>query len=339
MLIIGDESKSNGKVPWVTFSLIAINIVVYCAQCFLGEAFSRGFSLVPKEISTLTDLTKPEQVHARVPSRITFEKGQQKILFREVTVTVPQYPGPFPIFLTLLTSMFLHADWIHLFGNMWFLAVFGRNVECALDHGRFLAFYVVCGVIGGLVYTASDAASVLPCLGASGAISGVLGAYVAIQPLNSISIWFGFYIGVIQLPAFVVIGIWFLFQYLAAFQSLEFAGTTLGGTAYWDHLGGFVAGIGTIWAMIAYLKYQQANKPTEEEVDLSVQAEQNEIKADDPFRVFLPESKPIKADKPAIPSAVDHLDIVQPASAAIQSMDKSTRAPSRVTEKSKEYWQ
>jgi membrane associated rhomboid family serine protease len=295
MLIIGDDSKSNGKIPWVTFSLIAINIVVYCAQCFLGESFTLGFSLVPKEISTLTDLTQAQRVNAKVPYRITYVNGKEKIHFREVTITVPQAPGPFPIFLTLLTSMFLHANWIHLFGNMWFLAVFGRNVECALDHGRFLAFYVACGVAGGLAYTASDAASVLPCLGASGAISGVLGAYVAIHPFNSVSLWFGFYVGVIQLPAIVVIRVWFLFQYLAAFQSLEFAGTNLGGTAYWDHVGGFAAGVAIVWGTILYLKYQEAKQPPVEEQEEMPEPAEAECPAEDPYSSFLPESVPRKS--------------------------------------------
>src|SRR5262249_18393703 len=156
-----------------------------------GDDFTRGFSLVPKEISTLKDLTKPEYVRAKIPSRIWYERGQRKMLYQEVTVKVPQAPGPFPIYLTLLTSMFLHGGLVHLIGNMWFLVVFGRNVECALDHGRFLLFYITCGVMGGLVYTASDASSVIPCLGASGAISGVMGGYVAIHPLNPISLWIG----------------------------------------------------------------------------------------------------------------------------------------------------
>jgi membrane associated rhomboid family serine protease len=314
MFIIGDESKSNGRIPWVTFSLIALNIIVYSTQCFLGDAFTRGFSLVPKEISTLKDLTKPETVRAKVPSRVYFERGQRKIQFREVMITVPQAPGPFPIFLTLVTSMFLHGGLIHLLGNMWFLVVFGRNVECALDHGRFLLFYIACGVMGGLVYTASDAWSVIPCLGASGAISGVMGAYVAIHPLNPISIWFGLYFGVIRLPAFVVVGVWFLFQYVAAFQSLEFAGTNLGGTAYWDHLGGFLTGVTTIWGTVAYLKRKQANgclkvdndfqaAPTEQDDELGAADPGNttikstpkleaqvSMPAIDPFRACLPET-------------------------------------------------
>src|SRR5205807_5684316 len=104
----------------------------------------------------------------------------------------------------------------HLVGNMWFLVVFGRNVECALDHGRFLLFYVVCGVVGGLLYTINDASSVIPSLGASGAIAGVMGGYLAIHPFNPIALWFGFYFGVIRVPALIVVGGWFLLQYLAA---------------------------------------------------------------------------------------------------------------------------
>jgi membrane associated rhomboid family serine protease len=288
MFILGDESKSNGKIPWVTFSLIAINIVVYSAQCFLGPEFTLGFSLVPKEISTLTDLTKPETVRGKVPVRIRNEYGRYRTQLQDVTVQVPQAPGPFPIFLTLLTSMFLHGGLIHLLGNMWFLAVFGRNVECAMDHGRFLAFYVASGVVAGLVYTVSDASSVLPCLGASGAISGIMGAYVIINPLNPISLWFGLYIGVIKLPAIVVVGVWFLFQYLGAFQSLEYAGTKLGGTAYWDHVGGFLTGVVTVWGMIAYLRRQEASQPPVKEEPACASEEQGEPRPDDPFHTFLP---------------------------------------------------
>jgi len=329
MLILGDQSKSNGKVPWVTFSLVAINILAYCGQCFLGNSFTLGFSLVPKEIATLTDLTKPERVLAKVPSRIWYEKGRQKIQFREVTITVPQAPGPFPIFLTLLTSMFLHANVMHLIGNMWFLCVFGRNVECALDHGRFLAFYLACGIVGGLAYTISDASSVIPCLGASGAISGIMGAYLAIHPLNPISIWFGFFIGVIQLPAIVVVGGWFLFQYLSAFQSLEYAGTNLGGTAYWDHVGGFLAGFGIIWGMVIYLKWRDGFQPLDKEEERKKEFILEKIKAeveDAPFHAFLPEITATKSlEKPETgikPRSADPFSTFLPTGTAIQSMEK-----------------
>src|SRR5262249_55016121 len=161
-------------------------------------------------------------------------------------VTINHYPGPFPIILTLITSMFLHIGIGHLIGNMWFLLVFGRNVECALGHWLFLTFYLCCGVAGGLAHVASDAHSLIPCLGASGPISGVLGAYVAIHPLNKIKCWFGWWIGVIELPALVVIGVWFLGQYLSAFFLLEHPEYS-DGVAYWDHLGGFVTGMAFLW--------------------------------------------------------------------------------------------
>jgi membrane associated rhomboid family serine protease len=288
MLIVGDESQSRGKTPWVTFSIVVINILAYCAQCFLGPSFTYGFSLVPKEITTLTDLVKPERVTGKVPYRVSYENGKQKTHYREVTVTVPHAPGPFPIFLTLFTSMFLHGSFMHLLGNMWFLVVFGRNVECALDHGRFLFFYLACGLGGAALYITSDAYSVIPCLGASGAISGVLGAYVAIHPFNLISLWFGLYIGVIRLPAFVVVGVWFYFQYLGAFESLEVSGTKLGGTAYWDHIGGFFTGVIGIWGMVAYLKWQKQTLPDEEDLPVQTQTE-----AADSLGSYLPPSKPV----------------------------------------------
>src|SRR5579862_5562146 len=98
MLIIGDEAQSRGKLPWVTFSLVAINIVVFCCQRFGDDTFGLGFCLVPKEISTLTDLTKPEHVRAKIPDHYYYDHNERKIAYRDATVTIPQAPGPFPIF-------------------------------------------------------------------------------------------------------------------------------------------------------------------------------------------------------------------------------------------------
>src|SRR5262245_39323198 len=258
MFILGDESHHHGKWPWVTGSLIALNLLTFCVQQFLGERFTNGFSLVPYEISEFTDLTKPEKVKLKVPAGFYYDHQakQAKTRFEHEFVTVNHYHGPFPIMLTLLTSLFLHGDWLHLIGNLWFLAVFGRNVECALDHGRFLAFYLACVVVGGLAQVISDPSSVIPCLGASGAISGIMGAYVAIYPLNKIKIWFGWWIGVIELPAIAVVGFWFLFQYVSAFMELESG--VLDGVAYWEHIGGFAAGLCIIWGVVLWLRYQGA---------------------------------------------------------------------------------
>ena len=257
MLILGDEGHYHGRFPWITASLIVINVLVYVAQIFLGEPFTNGFSLVPEEIVTLKDLqgTKYHKVKVDVGGYHD-HKGHYHPNIETKHFPIKHYTGPFPIFLTLFTSMFMHANVFHLIGNMWFLLVFGRNVECAMSHGRFLAFYIACGVLAGIAHVASGPHSIIPCLGASGAISGVMGAYISIHPFNKIKIWLGFFFGVIEVPALVVIGIWFLLQYLSAFLSLDDDGYN-DGVAYWAHLGGFAAGFIIIRAVVIYLRRQQ----------------------------------------------------------------------------------
>ena len=258
MFILGDENQHHGKLPWVTIALCLLNLVTFSVQQFLGERFTNGFSLVPLEITQFRDLTRPEKATVKVPVGMYYdhETKQARTRIGEESFLINHYHGPFPIILTLLTSMFLHGDWVHLIGNLWFLAVFGRNVECALDHGRFLWFYVICGLAGGLAHVFSNMHSVIPCLGASGAISGVMAAYVALYPLNKIKIWLGWLVGSVELPAIVVVGFWFLFQYLSAFMELE-SGIS-DGVAYWDHIGGFGMGLGIVWGTYFYLKYQEA---------------------------------------------------------------------------------
>lgn len=291
MFIIGDEGHYRGKFPWVTVSLVFLNLIVFAAQQFLGESFTNGFSLVPKEITEFRDLTKPEKIKIKVPTGMYYDHQtkQARTSYGTESVYVNHYHGPFPIILTLLTSMFLHGNWLHLIGNIWFLAVFGRNVECALDHGRFLSFYLVCGVIGGLAHVFSDMGSMIPCLGASGAISGIMGAYVAIYPLNKIKIWFGWWIGVIELPALAVVGFWFLFQYISAFMELESG--VMDGVAYWEHIGGFVSGLVIVWGTVLYLRLQHQDAPDAEHESAEAVAAPVEEKvvpeAPDPFENFL----------------------------------------------------
>lgn len=297
MLILGDEGHYHGRFPWMTVSLIVVNVVVYVAQVFLGEPFTNGFSLVPEEIVTLKDIqgTKYRAVKYDAGGWRD-QKRQYHPRIQTRHVPIQHYAGPFPIFLTLFTSMFLHAGVVHLIGNMWFLAVFGRNVECAMSHGRFLAFYTACGVLAGIAHVASDPHSIVPMLGASGAIAGVMGAYVAIHPLNKIKIWLGWFAGVIEVPALIVIGIWFLLQYVSAFANLD--GGYADGVAYWAHLGGFVSGIVIIRAAVFYLRRQQ----TEAEAEHDPLAAPPEIEpADatairagepDPFATFLSAREP-----------------------------------------------
>ncbi len=288
MFIIGDEGGKQQRIPWVTGGLIVVNVLAFCLQQAVGEPLTYGFSLVPAEITQLKDFTKPQYVKLKVPVYHPNPRLREyaPVTYKDEWVPIPQYPGPFPIFLTLLTSMFLHVNGVHLVGNMWFLVIFGRNVESALNHGRFLVFYLVCGTCGGLAHILSNPNSVIPCLGASGAISGIMGAYVAVFPLNKIKLWFGLYIGVIELPAIAVLGFWFLWQYVSAVLGIE-QGPMGGGIAYWDHLGGFVSGVLIIWGTIAYLKWQLAKEPPAEE-EPPPSPESTRAPADDPFRTFLP---------------------------------------------------
>jgi membrane associated rhomboid family serine protease len=258
MLILGDEGHYHGRFPWITASLIVINVIVYVAQVFIGEPLTHGWALVPEEIVTFKDLQGTKYLKVKVDHGGWIDHNGEYHPANEVrNVPIKHYTGPFPIFLTLFTSMFLHGDIFHLIGNMWFLLIFGRNVECAMSHGRFLLFYTACGVVAGLAHVASDPHSILPCVGASGAISGVMGAYVSIHPFNKIKIWLGWLFGVIEVPAIVVIGIWFLLQYLSAFLSLDDDGYS-DGIAYWAHLGGFVAGFLIIRGVVFYLRRKQS---------------------------------------------------------------------------------
>jgi membrane associated rhomboid family serine protease len=143
---------------------------------------------------------------------------------------------------TLFTSMFMHGGWFHLIGNMWFLAVFGDNVEDSMGRGRFALFYVLCGLAAALAETFVQSGSALPMVGASGAIGGVMGAYAVLYPRAPVHllIIIFFYIDRIVVPAFFMLGYWFLIQIVAGAASVGAAG---GGTAFWAHAGGFLAGV------------------------------------------------------------------------------------------------
>jgi membrane associated rhomboid family serine protease len=257
MLILGDEGHYHGRFPWVTASLIVVNVLVFVGQSFLGEPFTNGFSAVPEEIVSCRDIigTKYHQVKFEVYGRYD-SKGVYHPRYETKYFPIKHYHGPFPIHLTLFTSMFMHGDIFHLIGNMWFLLIFGRNVECAMSHGRFLAFYTACGLAAGLAHVASDLHSILPCLGASGAISGVMGAYVSIHPLNKIKVWMGWWLGVWEVPAIIIIGIWFLLQYIPAMIALD-DDTYRDNVAYWAHLGGFCAGFIILRGIVFHLRRQQ----------------------------------------------------------------------------------
>jgi len=150
---------------------------------------------------------------------------------------------PHPNYLTLLTSMFMHGGWLHLIGNMVFLWVFGNNIEDVMGHGRFLVFYLVCGVAAAGAQILISPNSVVPMVGASGAISGVLGAYLLLYPRVRVHtlLFLGLFVTTVTLPAYVMLGYWAVLQLLGGLGSL--GGVERGGTAFFAHIGGFVAGL------------------------------------------------------------------------------------------------
>ncbi len=229
MIPIGDDDSDRRTTPFVTWLLIAANVFVFVALQGLGrnERFTMAFATVPAEILTGRDIAQP------IPIRDDYGRAVGSIDLQ---------PTPIPVYLTLVTAMFLHAGLAHLFGNMLYLWIFGDNLEDALGHGRFLVFYLTTGILAGLAHVAVTAMvggnALIPCLGASGAISGVLGGYIVLFPGRRVRvIWL---YSVMQVPALVVIGIWFLFQ---LFSGAGSAGGAGGGVAYGAHVGGFVAGL------------------------------------------------------------------------------------------------
>ena len=231
-----DDNSDRLTTPVVNYAIIAVNILVFVFLQQLGsnEQFTYAFSTVPLEIITGHDVV--------TPSRMLIEPmtGQRLL--------VPGLePTPFSVYLTLITSMFMHGGIAHIAGNMLFLWIFGDNIEDRMGHLRYLVFYLLCGVIASLAHVfitaafAADPSSLtVPSLGASGAISGVLGGYILLFPKRRVTvILFRF---LTDVPAYVAIGIWFAFQLISGLGMLG-GGSQQGGVAYAAHVGGFVAGL------------------------------------------------------------------------------------------------
>ncbi len=221
MIPIRDDAP-RFRTPYVTYFLIAINVVVFLFEVMLGpaarEQFIFQFGVIPAEIT----------------GWIGGVRG-----FTAAGAVVP-----------ILTSMFLHASWLHLIGNMWVLWIFGDNIEDHLGHFKYLVFYLVTGVAAALLHTALNPAMRIPSVGASGAIAGVMGAYFVLFPsarvLTIVPLFV--FITFLWLPAWIVLGYWFVLQFLtgAATSIAATSRTTGGGIAFWAHVGGFVAGIALI---------------------------------------------------------------------------------------------
>ena len=213
MIPLKDKNPTR-RIPVITIALIVLNVVVFLYEVSLGaglELFFQRFGAVPK--SVMSSLTPGQFV-----------------------------PG---VVFPLSTSMFVHGGWLHLIGNMLYLWIFGDNVEDKLGRGRFLIFYVLCGFAASGLHIAVDPASANPMVGASGAISGVLGAYLLLFPgarvVTLIPIFI--FIQTAELPAIVVLGFWFVMQFFSGVLSLGGETGGMGGVAWWAHIGGFVAGL------------------------------------------------------------------------------------------------
>ena len=215
MLPIGDDDSDRRFAPLINYALIAINILVF--------VFLQGW-VAMKNLLT----------HFHCACRNSNGKD----------IAGPLEPTPVPVYFTLITSMFMHGGWAHLLGNMLFLWVFGDNIENRIGHIRYLIFYLVCGIIASLCHVfVSGSDALIPSLGASGAISGVLGGYLLLFPSRRVRVIMGR--GITTVPAFVALGIWIVFQVISGMGMLG-GDETGGGVAYAAHIGGFVAGLALI---------------------------------------------------------------------------------------------
>jgi membrane associated rhomboid family serine protease len=218
---IGDNNSNRRTTPVIVPLIIAINIFVWILQLKRGDALTNGFSFVPAEITRGKDLV-----------------GTIRMVVGKEPISYSLYPSPHPLLLTIFSAMFMHGSWPHLLGNMVYLWIFGDQIEDRLGKIRFLLFYLGCGVAATAAHYLADTKSLIPCLGASGAIAGILGAYLILYPGNRVTVLvLRFFI---QLPAYVVLGVWFLMQLVGQFGANSAAETSL--VAYAAHLGGFLAG-------------------------------------------------------------------------------------------------
>jgi membrane associated rhomboid family serine protease len=232
---IRDDDRDIRSVAYINYALIAANIFVFVVLQGLGAnaVFTYRFSTVPLEIVTGQDVITNDRI---VQDART---GQQ--------LQIPGLqPTPIPVYLTILTSMFMHGGIAHLLGNLWFLWIFGNNIEDDLGHVRYVAFYVLCGIIASLCHVALNAngpAASIPSLGASGAISGVMGAYLVLHTSRPVQVILVRMMTVV--PGWVAVGLWFLFQVISGLGLL--GGSGAGGVAYGAHIGGFIAGVVLAW--------------------------------------------------------------------------------------------
>jgi len=220
MFPIRDENPQL-TVPYVTYAFIGINVVCWIFLQGMGNdpVLMRSicqFGLIPADVFGSIDVAQAKQ------QLVCPVGGQER-------------------WATVLSSMFMHGGWMHIIGNMWFLWIFGDNVEDAMGHVRFVIFYLLCGLAAAAAQMLADPSSLIPMIGASGAIGGVMGAYVILYPRVHVHlfVFLGFYATTFAVPAILMLGYWMAVQILGGFNSISATG---GGVAFWAHIGGFVAG-------------------------------------------------------------------------------------------------
>lgn len=223
------DDNPHFLTPYVTGAIIALNILAWVLLQGMGSepALARSICLL--------GLTPGELLN-------TLPAGTQVRIGPQTYCVLSESSSAY----TLLTSMFMHGGWMHLIGNMWFLWVFGNNVEDSMGHARFALFYLICGLAAALGQVLADPRSGIPMVGASGAVGGVMGAYVVLYPRVHVHmlIFLGIFFTTIAVPAVFMLGYWFVVQLIGGFGSIGAEG---GGTAFWAHVGGFVAGAALIF--------------------------------------------------------------------------------------------
>jgi membrane associated rhomboid family serine protease len=219
---LSDDNRGRRIIPLVNYCLIGLNAYVWYLQLTLGENFTSSYAAIPLELSQGVDIT-----------------ATQYITVHGERIPIPQGPGPHPIWLTIFSAMFMHGSWMHLIGNMVYLWIFGDQVEDRLGHLRFLIFYLFAGIAATLTQSFADPTSIIPSIGASGAIAGVLGAYLVLYPRNGVKVLL--FRDIVIVPASLVLGMWIVFQVLGQASTLH----KQGGVAYMAHIGGFVVGFAT----------------------------------------------------------------------------------------------
>lgn len=227
---LSDDNSDRQITPYVNYIFIAINILVFIFLQGMGNniLFTYAYSTVPAEIISGHDIITQPQLYIQ---------GNEQFEIPGLQAT------GIPVYLTTITSMFMHGGWAHLAGNMLYLWIFGDNIENRLGHVRYIIFYLLCGVIASLSHVFVTALlskdTMVPSLGASGAISAVLGAYILLFPKRRVNMFV--LRGILPVPAYIALGIWIVFQAISGIGML--GGDDSGGVAYAAHIGGFIAGL------------------------------------------------------------------------------------------------